>query len=57
MSAGVFCVPNLGYVALIIHATLDGAGVSTLGGAVSPELLSGDVFTTLGGEPGLFMLD
>ena len=49
-----FGVPTLGGVSLILRSTLDGTLVSTLGGSVSPTLISGDVCSALGGEPGLF---
>ena len=53
MVAGVFIVPALGDVTVILRATLGGAGVSTLGGVGSPKLCGGYFCTTLGGEPGL----
>ena len=53
VGSGVFSVTNLGDVAVILHATLSGSGVSTLGGACYPTLLSVDVCTTLGGASGL----
>ena len=52
-----FSVLNLGYGAVIMRVTLVSAGVSTLGGAGYSTLCDGDVCTTLGGAPCLFMWD
>ena len=57
VGAGILSVPTLGDGALILRDNLDGAGVSTLGGAVPPKMCAGDVCTTLGGSPGLFSHD
>ena len=54
MREGVLSVPTLGYVAVILHATLGDAGVSTLGGASSLTLCAGNICTPIGGAPGLF---
>ena len=57
VGAGVLSVPTLGDGALILRATLDSAGVSTLGDTISPTLRAGDVCNTLGGASGLFSND
>ena len=54
VGAGVSSVPTLGVGELIICATLGGVGVSTLGGAAPHIIRAGDVYNTLGCEPGLF---
>ena len=40
--------------ALLLRATIGGAGVSTLSSSGSSTLCAGDICTTLGGETGLF---
>ena len=53
VGTGVLGVTTLGYGAVILCATLGGAGVSTLGGSGLINLCVGDICTTLVGAPGL----